>query len=111
MENREMIKEELTELLENYYNGSFSELVGDYIRRTEMTQQEVERVLEEMRKAKGAWSPFCVIDYSFNDSSMTAIFWVIKSKSAFSFSTFRFISLTKLLPFLDELVKKPMLFS
>ena len=49
MENREMIKEELTELLENYYNGSFAELVGDYIRRTEMTRQEVERILEEMR--------------------------------------------------------------
>ena len=49
-----MIKEELTELLENYYNGSFSELVGDYICRTEMTPQEVERMLEEMRKVKGA---------------------------------------------------------
>ena len=54
MENWEMIKEELTELLENHYNGSFSKLVGDYIRRTEMTQQEVERMLEEMRKVKGA---------------------------------------------------------
>ena len=50
MENREMIKEELTELLENYYKGSFSELVGDYICRTEMTPQEVERILEEIRK-------------------------------------------------------------
>ena len=49
-----MIKEELTELLENYYNGSFSELVGDYICRTEITRQEVERMLEEMRKVKGA---------------------------------------------------------
>ena len=49
-----MIKEELTELLENYYNGSFSELACDYIRRTEMTRQEVERMLEEMRKVKGA---------------------------------------------------------
>ena len=54
MENREMIKEELTELLENYYNGSFSELACDYIRRTEMTRQEVELLLEEMRKVKGA---------------------------------------------------------
>ena len=50
MENREMIKKELTELLENYYNGSFAELVGDYICRTEMTPQEVERILEEIRK-------------------------------------------------------------
>ena len=49
MENREMIKEELTELLENYYNGSFSELACDYIHRTGMSRQEVERILEEMR--------------------------------------------------------------
>ena len=54
MENREMIKEELTELLENYYNGSFAELACDYICRPEMTQQEVERMLEKMRKVKGA---------------------------------------------------------
>ena len=52
MENREMIKEELTELLENYYNGSFAELACDYICRTEMTQQEVERMLEEIRRGK-----------------------------------------------------------
>ena len=50
MENREMIKKELTELLENYYNGSFAELACDYICRTEMTPQEVERILEEIRK-------------------------------------------------------------
>ena len=50
MENREMIKEELTELLENYYNGSFAELACDYIRHTEKTPQEVERILEEIRK-------------------------------------------------------------
>ena len=58
MENRETIKEELTELLEKYYDGSYAELVCDYIRSTEMTWQEMEWVLEEMRKVKGAWSPF-----------------------------------------------------
>ena len=52
MENREMIKVELTELLENYYNGSFAQMVCDYIRITGMTEQEVERVLEEIRKVK-----------------------------------------------------------
>ena len=46
-----MIKEELTELLENYYNGSFAELVGDYIRRMEMTRQEVELLLEEILRS------------------------------------------------------------
>ena len=58
MESKEIIKEELTQLLEDYYNGSFAQLVCDYIRFTEMTRQEVEQVLEEMRKVKGALSPF-----------------------------------------------------
>ena len=50
MESRETIKEELTQLLNTYYNGSFVQLVCDYIRSTGMTRQEMERVLEEMRK-------------------------------------------------------------
>ena len=54
MESKEIIKEELTQLLEDYYNGSFAQLVCDYIRFTEMTRQGMERVLEEMRKVKGA---------------------------------------------------------
>ena len=54
MESKEIIKEELTQLLEDYYNGSFAQLVCDYIRFTEMTRQEMERVLEEMRKVQGA---------------------------------------------------------
>ena len=54
MGNREMIKEELAQLLENYYNGSFAQLVCDYIRFTGMTPQEVEKLLEEIRNAKGA---------------------------------------------------------
>ena len=49
MESRDTIKEELTQLLENYYNGSFAQLVCNYIRSTGMTRQEVERVLEEIR--------------------------------------------------------------
>ena len=54
MESKDTIKEELTQLLNTYYNGSFVQLVCDYIRFTEMTRQEMERVLEEMRKVKGA---------------------------------------------------------
>ena len=52
MENPEMVKVELTELLEKYYNGSFAQMVCDYIRLTGMTMEEVERVLEEIRKVK-----------------------------------------------------------
>ena len=54
MENREMIKIELSELLKTYYNDSFVQLACDYIRSTGMTRQEVERLLEEIRKVKGA---------------------------------------------------------
>ena len=54
MDSRDTIKEELTQLLNTYYNGSFVQLVCDYIRSTGMTRQEMERVLEEMRKVQGA---------------------------------------------------------
>ena len=54
MKEKDRIREELTELLDTYYNGSFVQLVCDYIRSTGMTRQEVEQVLEEMRKMKGA---------------------------------------------------------
>ena len=54
MKENDRIREELTELLNTYYNGSFAQLVCDYIRFTGMTPQEVERVLEEIRKVKGA---------------------------------------------------------
>ena len=47
-----MIKVELAELLEKCYNGSFAQMVCDYIRITGMTMEEVERVLEEIRKVK-----------------------------------------------------------
>ena len=52
MENREMVKVELAELLEKYYNGSFAQMVCEYIRLTGMTMEEVERMLEEIRKVK-----------------------------------------------------------
>ena len=53
MKEKDRIREELTGLLDTYYNGSFAQLVCDYIRFTGMTRQEVERILEELRKANG----------------------------------------------------------
>ena len=49
MKEKDRIREELTELLETYYNGFFAQLVCDYIRFTEMTRQEVEQMFEEIR--------------------------------------------------------------
>ena len=49
MDKRELIKEELTELLNEYYKASFSEMVCDYIHATGMTKEEVEQLLELMK--------------------------------------------------------------
>ena len=39
MKEKDRIREELTELLNTYYNGSFTQLVCDYIRFRGMTRQ------------------------------------------------------------------------
>ena len=54
MDQKEMIKKELTELLNEYYNGSFSKMACGYIRSMGMTEEEVEELLEAMKKQKGA---------------------------------------------------------
>ena len=38
---------ELSELLRRYYNGSFSEMVCEYIRTTGMPSQDVEELLKK----------------------------------------------------------------
>ena len=48
----EMIKKKLTELLEEYYNGSFPQMACEYIRATKMTQEEVEELLKTMKHLK-----------------------------------------------------------
>ena len=42
LKEKDRIREEFTELLDTYYNGSFSKMMCDYIRSTGMTLQEVE---------------------------------------------------------------------
>ena len=54
MEEKNGIQEELTELLNEYYNGSFTQLVHEYIRLSGISAKEVEKVLEELKKEKGA---------------------------------------------------------
>ena len=48
-----IIKEQLTELLDTYYNGSFPQMACEYIRATRMTQEKVEELLEVMKKQGG----------------------------------------------------------
>ena len=54
MKEKNSIQEELTGLLDEYYNGSFTQMVCEYIRLSGMSAKEVEEVLEVLRKEKGA---------------------------------------------------------
>ena len=47
--NNETLKEQLDELLQTHYDGSFSRMACDYIHATGMTEEEVEALLEAMR--------------------------------------------------------------
>ena len=42
-------KEELSEILAKYYDGSFARMVSEYIHATGMTEAEVDALLEEMK--------------------------------------------------------------
>ena len=47
--NKQEIKQELSEFLQQYYDGSFSRMACDYIHATGMTEEEVEALLEAMK--------------------------------------------------------------
>ena len=44
--NKEPIKQELSEILAKYYDGSFARLVQEYIRTTGITEEEKEALVE-----------------------------------------------------------------
>ena len=45
MDNQQILQD-LSELIELYYDGSFSRMVYDYIYTTRMAQPEIEKLLE-----------------------------------------------------------------
>ena len=47
--NEEAIKQELSEVLAKYYDGSFARMVSEYIRATGLTAAEVDALLKEMK--------------------------------------------------------------
>ena len=47
--NNEPIKQELSEILAKYYDGSFARLVQEYIRISGMTEEERKGLMETMR--------------------------------------------------------------
>ena len=55
--NNEPIKQELSEILAKYYDGSFARLVQEYIRTSGMTEEEREALVEAMKQTiKHLWS-------------------------------------------------------
>ena len=54
MKEKNGIREQLTELLNEYYNGSFVHMVCEYIRLSGISAKEMEEVLEELKKENGA---------------------------------------------------------
>ena len=47
--SKQEIRQELSEFLLQYYDGSFSRMACDYIHATGMTEEEVEALLEAMK--------------------------------------------------------------
>ena len=48
--DKEPIKQELSEILAKYYDGSFARLVREYIRISGMTEEEREALVEIMKQ-------------------------------------------------------------
>ena len=46
------IQDELNNLIANYYNGSFAQMVCEYIRATSMTEEEVKELMVGMKQRK-----------------------------------------------------------
>ncbi len=50
IQEKEPIKQELSEILAKYYDGSFARLVQEYIRISGMTEEEREALVEIMKQ-------------------------------------------------------------
>ena len=50
MQDKAKIKQELSEILVKYYEGSFAKLVQDYIRASGMSEEEREASVEVVRR-------------------------------------------------------------
>ena len=50
IQEKEPIKQELSEILAKYYDGSFARLVQEYIRTSGMSEEEREALVEIMKQ-------------------------------------------------------------
>ena len=49
IQEKELIKQELSEILTKYYDGSFARLVQEYIRTSGITEEEREALVEAVK--------------------------------------------------------------
>ena len=49
-QDKELIKQELSEILTKYYDGSFARLVQEYIRTSGMSEEEREALVETIKR-------------------------------------------------------------
>ena len=50
IQEKELIKQELSEILAKYYDGSFARLVQEYIRISGITEEEKEALMEAVKQ-------------------------------------------------------------
>ena len=50
MRNKKLIKQELSEILTKYYDGSFARLVQEYIRISGISEEEREALVEAVKQ-------------------------------------------------------------
>ena len=72
-ENKEQIKQELSEILTQYYDGSFARLVREYIRTSGMTEEEREELVEAVNQIKNNETPTTLMQAP--TTSLNVTFW------------------------------------
>ena len=70
-ENKEQIKQELSEILAKYYDGSFARLVREYIRTSGMTKEEREELVEAVNQIKNNETPTTLMQAPNTSLNMT----------------------------------------
>ena len=71
--NKEPIKQELSEILTKYYDGSFARLVQEYIRTSGISKEEREALVETMNQIKNNETPTTLMQAP--TTSLNVTFW------------------------------------
>lgn len=70
-QDKELIKQELSEILTQYYDGSFARLVREYIRTSDMTEEEREALVEAVNQIKNNDTPATLMQAPITSLNVT----------------------------------------